>query len=235
MTTFRSVGQEGAEVQPLKQWPSGYERTDPEDRMHGPFKTEDIVDRTIRDLDHELSMLDAREVVVQLEVPEAMIRQKDLLPYERAEVDPGVVLTFENENGVQTYPCDSFDTWEKNLRAITLALRSLRRVSRYGVGRGSEQYRGYSALPADVDARLGPEQAARILASTAPAARDHHAGDDRDEAVLVILEDEAVARDFYREAAKRSHPDRTGSDAHFKRVQTASTVLDQYFKAGGGA
>lgn len=230
MTTLKSLDVD-VEVQPLQQWPRGYDRTPQEERRTSQFEQTGILDRTLQDLDRELRLLGADDVVLQCDIPQGRIRKSDGLPYANATIgrhDPGVVLTFENEDGVQTYPCDTYREWTENLRAIAKTLKRLRDVARYGVGHGSEQYRGFTALPEDVDQRLGPEEAARVLAATAPAARDHHAGDDRADAARVILEDPAIARDFYREAAKRSHPDKTGNDAHFKRVQTASHVIDQH-------
>lgn len=223
---------ESVQVEPLRQWPKEYPRA--ERRQSSPFEQKGILRRTISDLKHELRQIDVEQVVLQVEVPPDQIRKRDGLPYKNADIDPGVVLTLEMEDGsVQTYPCDTFYNWQSNLRAIALTLHDLRRISRYGVGQGSEQYRGFTALPEDVDKRLGPEEAARILASTAPEARAEYGDGDRDAAVRAILGDQAVASRFYREAARRSHPDRRDvfSDEHFKRVQTASHVLEQFFAA----
>lgn len=220
------------QIEPLKQWPEAYDRTPPAERESSRFENRGILQRTASDLKHELRQIDVDTVIVQVEVDPDQMRKRDGMPYKNADVDPGVVVTLEMDDGeIQTYPCDTFGSWTENLRAIALTLRDLRRISRYGVGQGSEQYRGFTALPEDVDERLGPEEAARILASTAPEARQENADGDRDLAVQMILDDQKVAGIFYREAAKRSHPDRADvkTDAHFKRVQTASHVLDQHF------
>lgn len=47
-----------------------------------------------------------------------------------------------------SYPCDSCDNWQHNVRSIALALQALRAVDRYGVTRRAEQYRGWGKLPA---------------------------------------------------------------------------------------
>lgn len=217
---------DSVQVEPLRQWPKGYPRA--ETRQSSRFESRGILDRTIADLRHELRQLDVDQVVLQVEIPEDQIRVKDGLPYKNADIDPGVVLTLEMEDGsVQTYPCDTFTGWQSNLRAIALTLHDLRRISRYGVGQGSEQYRGFTALPEDVDERVGPEEAARILVATA----GYRNADDFDDRIDECLEDQKAASRYYREAAKRSHPDKTGNDAHFKRVQTASHVLEQHFGA----
>lgn len=216
---------DSVQVEPLKQWPEGYPRA--ETRQSSRFERRGILDRTIRDLRHELRQLDVDQVVLQVEVPPLQIRKRDGLPYKNADIDPGVVLTLEMEGGaVQTYPCDTFHDWQANLRAIALALHDLRRISRYGVGRGSEQYRGYTALPEDVDDRIGPEEAARILVSTA----GWRSSEDFERRVETCLEDESEAASYLREARKKSHPDMpTGNEASFKRVQRAGHILEQRF------
>lgn len=231
MPTLRSLDTE-VQVEPLRQWPTGYDRTPPGERKGSPFEANEILDRTLKDLGHELRQLEARNVVLQVEIPEGMIRVADGLPYKRADVDPGVVLTLENENGLQTYPCDTFPEWTHNLRAIVLALRALRRVSRYGVGRGSEQYRGYTALVSDVDTRMTSDDAARLLCRTAPG---EWRGLEIDEAVADVLSDPGTFRRVYRAAAKASHPDQVGNDAHFKRVQVARSLLDHHHRERGAA
>jgi hypothetical protein len=229
------------EVQPLKQWPAGYDRTPEEERTNSDFPQSGILDRTLNDLKRELGHLEPETCVLQVDISPAKIR-KDGLPYRNAVIgdhDPGVVLTFEVDGETHTYPCDTYRSWEENLRAIAYVLHDLRRISRHGVGHGSEQYRGYTALPADVDERMGPEEAARLLIRTAPEAR----GDlDVDVAAQVLLDDRESFRDTYREAAGRSHPDRVGNDAHFKRVQLARDVLEKHHEerenrlaAGAGA
>jgi hypothetical protein len=47
-----------------------------------------------------------------------------------------------------SFPCDTFDDWQDNLRAIAKSLEALRMVDRYGVTRNNEQYRGFTALGA---------------------------------------------------------------------------------------
>jgi hypothetical protein len=214
---------------PLRQWPDADEPTAPEQRQSSRFRAP--WSSTVELLGKELRQLDAENVALQVDLRESQIRN-DGLPYARSSPDePGVVLSFDADGESYMWPCDTYHDWQDNVRAIALTLEKLRAVDRYGVSQSGEQYVGWQALPADVDERIGPEEAARILAGTAPEAREEHADGDRDAAVDVILDDEQVAGRFYREAAKRSHPDRPDvqSDAHFKRVQQASHVLDQHF------
>lgn len=234
MATLKSLDVD-VEVQPLKQWPAGYERTPADERRSSDFPQAGILSRTIRDLNRELGHLYPELVVLQVDIPQGRIRKSDGLPYANANIgdhDPGVVLTVEMGDGhSQTYPCDTYRAWTENLQAIAYVLHDLRRISRHEVGHGSEQYRGFTALPEDVDAQMGPEEASRLLIRTAPEAR----GDlDVDTAARIVREDEASFRDAYREAAKRSHPDRTGNDAHFRRVQTARQVLRHHHEEADG-
>lgn len=226
MTTLKQLDVD-IEVQPLEQWPRGYERTPAKEREASRFESKGILDRTLDDLERELRMLGAEDVVLQVDVNPNAIR-RDGLPYQNAKIaaeDSGVVLTFDADGDTHTYPCDTYVEWTENLRAIVLALESLRRVTRYGVGHGSEQYRGYTALPEDVDERVGPREAARILVSTA----GYSQVDDFDQRVEKVLGFEGEARSYLREAQARAHPDKaTGNPASFKRVQRAADVLGQH-------
>lgn len=226
MATLKSLAVD-VEVQPLEQWPRGYDRTPDSKRQSSRFDEKGILDRSLNDLETEMRQLGARDVVLQVDISRHRIRN-DGLPYQNASIgdnDPGVVLTFETDEGVQTYPCDTYRLWTENLRAIVLALESLRRVSRYGVGHGSEQYRGFMALPADVDEALTPERAARLIVSTA----GFRSSPDFDDIVKRVLTDSEQARDAVRRARKNSHPDQQGGTSdHFKRVQTAADILRQH-------
>jgi hypothetical protein len=127
-------------------------------RQGTPFRT------TVRDLSRELGMINARRPELQLALRDRDIRQDG---YPRADArlqHPGVVLAFAMPAlGGQrlTYAVDRFTTWQDNLRAIALGLEALRKVQRYGMGSGYEQYAGYRALP-EVSSQT-PEQARAVL------------------------------------------------------------------------
>src|SRR5690606_24676973 len=61
---------------------------------------------------------------------------------------PGVILSFDSKVGHLSYPCDTFTSWQDNLRAVALALEALRKLDRYGVTKRGEQYRGFLAIEA---------------------------------------------------------------------------------------
>lgn len=208
-------------IRPLDQWPEGYERTPEEDRKSSAFDSKGILDRTITDLNRELRLVGAEQVVLQVDV-KGQIRN-DGLPYANASVgvrDPGVVLTFEADEKTHTYPADTYETWTENLRAIVYVLHDLRRISRHGVGTGREQYRGFTALVEDVDQQVTVEDAAKVLLRTAGM----QAGP---EAIELLLEDERRAKRAYRQASKYSHPDSAGGvKAHYVRVQRAWKLIE---------
>jgi hypothetical protein len=82
-------------------------------------------------------------------IPPEQFRTTDGMPRARAVAShPGIILSLDSKHGHLSYPCDTFTTWQDNLRAVVLALESLRRVDRYGVTRHGEQYRGFAAIEA---------------------------------------------------------------------------------------
>lgn len=102
-------------------------------------------------LEYELSKLRAKDIVIQLEDPEAIkgIRNDGsyrMLSRSYYRNQAGVILTFESPKGNISMPCDRYDDWKDNLRAIALSLEALRAVDRYGVTRGNEQYRGWTQI-----------------------------------------------------------------------------------------
>lgn len=206
-------------VQPLTQWPDGYERT--ESRRSGPYRTTDatpLLDKTIRELDDELTRIDADGVVLQVDVEDGLIRKKDGLPYQRADVDPGVVLTFERGGVVHTMPADRYDDWVQNLRAIYYTLHDLRRISRNGVGTGSEQYRGFQALPAagQTTTTMDSREAAVELAKMTEF--------DADE----LLESAHLVDRAFRKKAKWAHPDQGGDEQGWLRILDARKALARH-------
>lgn len=131
------------EFRPILQWPgkptAHFSRQ--RSRFSAPYR------KTLECLDRELSHLKAKHVVVQLDCDEREIK-RDGTPRADARCrGPGVIVSFESTKGAMSFPCDTFTEWQDNLRAIALALESLRTVDRYGVTRNAEQYRGWAALP----------------------------------------------------------------------------------------
>ena len=167
--------------------------------------------RTTRNLlAKELEALDARDVVLEIDVTEAQIRQDGELYARATAASPAVSLHFESKHGPLSYATDKFPSWQDNVRAIALGLEALRRVDRYGISDSGEQYRGWKALPAGNGA--GPSHL------TADAARR----------VLIEVSGAGTGSSevLWSRARARAHPDRNDGDrAAWDRVEEAARVL----------
>lgn len=170
-----------------------------------------------------------KPVVVQLAVPEGAIRQDGQLAKGRqAPEHPGVILTVETPTGPLRFSCDRFDqrwkgasqVWQHNLRAIALGLEALRKVERYGMGSGTEQYAGFQALPpaTPMGAAMTREDAARLLLREAGLL----VGEVQ---VAEVLADGEKAGRIFRLAAKGAHHDQGGDPEVFRRLTAARDLL----------
>jgi hypothetical protein len=112
---------------------------------------------TLKLLDFELDLLNASDVVFEVDVDdESQIRLDGMLRAGAKVNSPAVRLAFDSAHGPLTYATDRFrgqyysdpPDWQINLRAIALGLEALRKMDRYGITRRGEQYTGWKALPA---------------------------------------------------------------------------------------
>ncbi|MBF6619071.1 MAG: hypothetical protein ITG02_02430 [Patulibacter sp.] len=105
---------------------------------------------TLDDLDREAHQLSAREIVIEGSWRRTMVRRNGQLRADVSDpVHPGVTVhLLGTTHGDLAYPCVRFRAWRDNVRAVALALESLRRVDRYGIAGGGRQYTGFAALPA---------------------------------------------------------------------------------------
>lgn len=183
----------------------------------GSWRRESIPFPETRDLlARELKMVDATDVILEIDVLPGSIRLDGEL-YANAKVNsPAVRLHFESKHGHLSYQTDAFTTWRDNVRAIALALEALRKVDRYGIGRGNEQYRGYLALESGSGAvALGGmtrDEAFAIIGSFGT--------------VPVMDQTDDDLRRAHRVARAKSHPDRQDGDrAMWDLVEQAARVL----------
>lgn len=179
-------------------------------RKRSPFKAG--YGQTLRELDHELTQLQAKNVVLHVALGAQDIRLDGRPRAEKSPTAPGVILAFDSKFGELSYPCDTYDDWRANVRAITLSLAALRAVDRYGVTRRAEQYRGWQALPPPIE-MLDPASARAVLKRLSG----------------VTVDDRASLETAYRTAAMRAHPDRGGDARDFSRVRAAKELLDKEF------
>lgn len=216
---------------PLTHWPQGRQRTEPYSHEDAKFRNTGRRDglgnyvasertplsQTLRELSRELDMIGVAACVVQVDVAaEKELRRSEI----RNVRSPAVVVSFTRGKAPLTFAADYFKRWEDNLRAIVLGLEGLRRLERYHIAQAGDQYRGWQALPATTTTALSTEAAAQVLAKRS----DGFAADD-------ILGVRDAARDAYRSAASRAHPDRGGSTHDFQLVQEAKRVLEAHFGA----
>lgn len=221
---------------PIERWPGPLT----EERKSHPFRTSSTSSwgnrytrsgvnwsDTLDLLDREIRMLDGENVLLQMAIPRDQIR-KDGRPYARAKPEhPGVIVSFDSRHGPLSYPCDTFDDWQANVRAVAKALESLRRVDRYGVSKRGEQYRGFAQLPpAGGSTSTMP---ARAAASVLVEATMEEVGESEEN----VLTDAGVFRALYRDAARVTHPDAPGgSTRRFQIVQEAKAVLERHHGNG---
>lgn len=110
--------------------------------------------KTLQLLGREIDMLDGRDVVIEVDVPERAIRLDGMLRADAKANSPAVVVAFESKHGPMLYRCDRFvarysgqpDDWQQNVRAIALTLEALRAVDRYGATETGQQYAGWKAI-----------------------------------------------------------------------------------------
>ncbi|MEM9467773.1 MAG: J domain-containing protein [Actinomycetota bacterium] len=173
-------------------------------------------------LKREARQLGATEIVLQIDVTENQLRNDGWIRITARPASPAVVVSVETRHGPVSFPCDTFTHWEDNVRAIALGMEALRKVDRYGIAPGGEQYRGWQALPAGTG-ETGREAAARLLASylqgTPNVKGTAYTAED-----LLTADDETIAW-AYRRAVMKVHPDHGGSTDEFEAVQTAFGVL----------
>ena len=181
---------------------------------------------TLDQLEREVRMLKGRDVVLALEVSARDIRQDGGVRADARVKDPSVIVELRVGPDLLQFPCDRFDYWQDNVRAVALAMEALRAVDRYGVQQG-RQYQGFKALPGGSAASSAPSvvmtavQAAELLQIAC--------GRDLPYATATVLGDFAAAVGVVRLARARTHPDAGGSTEEFQQVQDAAAVLSRHF------
>lgn len=198
---------------PIVKWPREFTQGR---RKKSPFTT--TFDKNVRQLAAEVDRQGGRRVVIQLALDFGQIR-RDGLPYADAlPSHPGVIVAYDGKRGPVSMPCDAFEHWNDNLRAIVLTLEHLRGIDRYGVATSGEQYRGWTALPP------GPDQARSMTLDEAAAVLNEFApfvGLDW------IRGDREAFKTALRAARIKTHPDQGGREEDSKRVAKAATILER--------
>lgn len=200
-------------VAPIREWPGELTRT----RSRSLFKagltdTLQLLDREIWHLTDTRAQRQSAELLIA--IPAGALWRQDGRPRAHAVAEhPGVIFSLDSKHGPLSYPCDTFTTWQDNLRAVALALEALRKVDRYGVTKRGQQYRGFLALEATA-APAGFATADEALHFIGLIARAEPIRDNA-RTVRVVL----------RAAQRAAHPDAGGDDATFQRVSLAEAKI----------
>lgn len=201
---------------PIGTWPQ--ERTEQPRRSLFSAPWQD----TLAKLKYEIERLEPVRTMMQMDLRERDIRNDGLPRADARPSFPGVILSLELEPTRWMHlPCDTFDTWQDNVRAITLTLEALRAIDRYGVSKRGEQYAGWKQIPAVTGgpAGLSLESAAEFLAT--------HAGMSGDPAAVAAIASSASVRAIaFRKAAAKLHPDAGGDEDAFRQLQAAARLLE---------
>lgn len=211
-------------VVPIETWPGELTKDRTRSRFRAGWERSrsDTGLSTVELLEREIAALDGKDVLMQMAVrPQDIRLDGKVRANARPAEHPGVIITFDSNFGPLSYPCDAFDDWQDNVRAIALSLEALRKVDRYGVSRRGEQYSGWGKLPpaGGTTATMGARTAAEILVD-----QEQLEGDPDD-----LLEHWEAARLTYRHAARNAHPDRHGGDGRrMALVNQARDVLARH-------
>ncbi len=200
---------------PLTKWPG--EAT--KEQQNSSFRASYA--QTLVQLEETLRKMKASAVVVEAFFEPHQIKNSGW-PYANAEPsESGVILSFRTEAGSFSFPCDRFETFDDNLRAIALSLEALRAVDRYGVTKRAEQYAGWKRIEAPPLAGFASkEDAAAFIAQQ--GAQLGETFNNRD-----VIEKPLFRQELYRKAARRLHPDAaTGSHELFVKLQQANALLE---------
>ena len=209
---------------PIDQWPSA--ATPPAKQRDATFRAS--YSSTLDLLEDEIDKLNGKDVTIQAFFTRADIRNDGWPKSSAIPTAPGVIVSFTVKRGggianasltELSFPCDTFTTFDDNLRAIALALRALRQIDRYGVTRGNEQYKGWARLPE-------PASPDSMTFTDAAAFFAGHMGLD-----MSVVEYSARNKNWmdaaYKSVAQKLHPDKQGgSHELFLRLQRARDVLE---------
>jgi hypothetical protein len=205
---------------PLTAWPGKRTLV----RKRSPFKVS--WGRCLDDLDRELRHLNARDIIVEVHLKLSQIRNDGWPKSDARPVEPGVIVSFTSRVGPLRYRCDKYTDWQANIRAISLTLQALRDVDRYDCTSDAEQYRGFSALPAQSSATLNAEAAARVLIAHV---HGHLDASDASRIAHTMLQSVDTTRGMLRNASRNTHPDSEGGSTEaFQHVQEARRVLQAH-------
>lgn len=193
-------------------WPSTTPRSRTRDR--GPFdvKTSAVLD----DLSAELGRLRATHIAVTSNATVLRSGFPAADDLERALPDPGVAIYMQRKGIALTFTLDRFTTVAANMRGLTLAIRALRSIERYG-GAGMEDraLSGFAALPSSTSSSMPTKRHwSAVLAVEAMYRASISEAEMRGE-LLDLVEMR------FKSLARSRHPDGGGTHEAFVELTTA--------------
>lgn len=200
------------QFRPISEWPG---TPTPNYRQKaGTFKAgwSDTLDK----LEKELNHLRAREIIIEGYFEFNQIRNDGWPKSSARPSKPGIVISFEiRGKGRMVMPCDTFNNWESNIRAVALTLEHLRAVERYGVTtEKQEQYTGWLKLPQASAADELAQHALTLCTYAGMVADIHHR--------TRVLNDQAFFEATWKQAVQKTHPDTVGGTGEkFRQVIAA--------------
>lgn len=198
-------------LRPIIAWPTERTRNRKMSQFSSPLRT------TLKQLDKELDAIRAKDVVMQIALEEAQFRNDG---YPRAGAipeHPGVILSMHTKDGALSFPCDTFTTWQDNLRAIVLTMERFRGIARYGVTKNGQEYAGFRAIEgarAMPSGFMDSEDAIVFLRGIVGGGTGEALGEDPDS-----------LRALVRFAQRAASPDHGGDTATMTRVNLAQEFL----------
>lgn len=199
---------EGMKLRPIEAWPGPLTAV----RTVASFSA--TLSSTIALLKKEMRQLEPEQRYYPRSLLQIAMREEDFridgMPRAHSKPDhPGIILSITPvEKPPMSFPCDRFTRWQDNLRGVALGMEALRKLDRYGIVRGDQQYRGWQAIEAapTVDARAAAEAFLRAFAGAAT--------------------DVPLVR-VVRSARRLAHPDANyGAQGTWDRVQAAAKLLN---------
>lgn len=182
-------------------WPDGWPRTPPALRKSSAYKVS--LGGARDDLMRQLALA-GRNVILSTNIP----LRRDGLPYAdaREPADPGAAVYWDSrKGGPMSLACDSWRTVRENIRALGLAIESLRQLERCGASAILERaYSGFKRLPEAPDCW-------KVLGISGPGAPR-----------------EAIKARYF-ELAQQHHPDHGGN------AETMAAINAAYAEATGEA
>lgn len=165
-------------------------------------------------LEREIRLLKGKNLVIEVDVREGDLRLDGQLKAKAKASSPAVRIAFDSMHGPMLFQCDRYsggpwnnkmESWQHNVRAITLTLEALRAVERHEAINSGQQYTGFKAIE-------GPKVMTHVQAHRV---------------VLDLIDgDKTDLQTDWKRARRNAHPDRNGGDqTRWDELMEAGKVL----------